>query len=378
MKLIHLKQEGGYWDFKREWHGNKTDLLHDIICMANNLEFRDGYIIIGVDEESDYIVSGVNDDENRKATQNLVDFLRDKDFAGDVRPTVSVETISIDGVEVDVLIVYADRHTPYYLRERFEGVHSNNIYTRIQDSNTPINKSADIHCVERLWKRRFGLDASKMERFLILLDQYDEWECDFGNLKPAFHKVFPEFQIVADHKNSRDGWEPQGAYYLNPTMGFTEIKLLYYGTTIYEWGIMDIDGSSIYIPYPERKSYATPKTDSYFFYDYYDLSNLKGKLFKMMTSGTLQYDSGRFNTHVHLFLIFNDHEERNRFNTFANKHYDEIDKDLLKTNPRVSFALGQAKQEKHNEEQVLQIAIASELYLLWLRDDFNDTRLCRR
>lgn len=33
--LANLKREGPHWDFKREWHGNKADLLHDIICMAN-------------------------------------------------------------------------------------------------------------------------------------------------------------------------------------------------------------------------------------------------------------------------------------------------------------------------------------------------------
>ncbi len=55
LRLIALHQEGGYWDFKREWYAEraKTDLLHDIICLANNLYNRDAYIIIGVDEENE-------------------------------------------------------------------------------------------------------------------------------------------------------------------------------------------------------------------------------------------------------------------------------------------------------------------------------------
>lgn len=46
--LRSLKQEGGYWDFKRQWYDkdHKQDMLHDIICMANNIENRDAYIII--------------------------------------------------------------------------------------------------------------------------------------------------------------------------------------------------------------------------------------------------------------------------------------------------------------------------------------------
>ena len=52
LELISLKQEGAYWDFKKEWYvnGKQSDLLHDIICMANNMECRDAYIIIGIDD----------------------------------------------------------------------------------------------------------------------------------------------------------------------------------------------------------------------------------------------------------------------------------------------------------------------------------------
>jgi hypothetical protein len=61
LELINLGQEGGYWDFKKEWYKpdnkGKQDLLHDIICMANNLENRDAYLIIGVDEEMTMLYS---------------------------------------------------------------------------------------------------------------------------------------------------------------------------------------------------------------------------------------------------------------------------------------------------------------------------------
>ena len=44
LRLISLKQEGAYWDFKKEWHSQKSDLLHDIMCFANNLVNLDCYI----------------------------------------------------------------------------------------------------------------------------------------------------------------------------------------------------------------------------------------------------------------------------------------------------------------------------------------------
>ncbi len=78
--LIALQQEGGYWDFKREWYTRKPDMLHDIICMANNLENRDAYIIIGVDQEVGFEVFDVLEDKNRRNTEQIVDFFTRKRF----------------------------------------------------------------------------------------------------------------------------------------------------------------------------------------------------------------------------------------------------------------------------------------------------------
>lgn len=121
LDLIESKREGSYWDFKREWYKKEKidDLLLDIICMSNNLVDRDCYIIIGVDEESDCEIKNVSGDKNRKNTQNLTDFLKDKPFAGNVRPNVYVRTLKLGKDEVDVIIIKNGYNTPYYLTEKF-------------------------------------------------------------------------------------------------------------------------------------------------------------------------------------------------------------------------------------------------------------------
>lgn len=73
---ISLKHEGKSWDFKREWHHDSASLLHDIICMANQIENEDDLIIIGVDEEKNCEIRDVSNNGNRKNTQQLVTFLR--------------------------------------------------------------------------------------------------------------------------------------------------------------------------------------------------------------------------------------------------------------------------------------------------------------
>ena len=68
LNLIKDKREGRYWDFKVEYHKNKAELLHDIICLANNLSNEEAYLILGVADNGH--IKGVNNDPNRKNKKN--------------------------------------------------------------------------------------------------------------------------------------------------------------------------------------------------------------------------------------------------------------------------------------------------------------------
>ena len=96
---------------KKEWHINKADLLHDIICMANNPSLHDGFTVIGINEETDFSVCDVVNDPNRRKTQDMVTFLRDKKFAGGIRPTVYVQSLSIAQKTIDVIMVQNEQNT---------------------------------------------------------------------------------------------------------------------------------------------------------------------------------------------------------------------------------------------------------------------------
>ena len=252
--LIALKQEGAYWDFKKEWYikEKKADLLHDIICMANNLENRDAYIIIGIDEENDYKIENVKDDINRKNTQNTIDFLKDKKFAGGIRPTVYVEPILLDGNYVDVIVIKNSYNTPYYLTEKYQGVFANNIYTRVMDTNTPKEKSADIHHVEYLWRKRFRLISSPLERVKYYLEKTDEWlnsPTDWVTSK-KYHKYFPEFTIEYTLEDDGDAYQ----YYLfNQTdtrPHWREIRICYHQTLLDTLEGVCLDGGRYFTPVP--------------------------------------------------------------------------------------------------------------------------------
>lgn len=220
--------------------------------MANNLEDKDAYIIIGFDEENNYKIKSVVDDKNRKNTQMLVDFLKDKKFAGGIRPTVYVKTFNLNEGEVDVIVVKNTFNTPFYLTEKYRGVFANNIYTRVMDTNTPKEKSADVHHVEYLWKKRFRLVSTPLERIEYYLEKPDDWlesPTDWGTSK-KYHKYFPEFTIEFTLEDDGDAYQ----YYLfnqtDITPHWRKISMYYHQTLISTLEGICLDGGRYFTPTP--------------------------------------------------------------------------------------------------------------------------------
>lgn len=176
LTLLAGKREGDYWDFKERVHTNKADLLHDILCMANNLANHDAYIIFGVEDRT-FDVKGIESDPNRRDQKYYVTFLKDKKFAGGIRPETKLLTIQVESKELDVLIIRNSIYTPYHVLESFKDqgreVKANSIYTRIGDTNTDINKTADIVHVEALWAKRLKINDKFPTLKICLVDAED-------------------------------------------------------------------------------------------------------------------------------------------------------------------------------------------------------------
>ena len=113
-ELISKGVEGPYWDFKGKYCEDRKDLLKDIICMANNLEDRDAYIIVGVKDNYDsFEVVGI-ENENRMNQNELRQLLKDAKFSSGIRPPVSLDTLEIDNKSIDVITIINSSHTPYF------------------------------------------------------------------------------------------------------------------------------------------------------------------------------------------------------------------------------------------------------------------------
>lgn len=341
IELLETKREDDWWDFKQEHHDDKAKLVHDIICMANNRPRKDSYIIIGI-EDNTFKILGVEEDAHRRNQQVIKDILKSASFAGGIRPRVEIHTIILENHELDVLVVKDSADVPYYLEKEYkdkdikndEGimygktVRPYHIYTRVVDSNTDIDKQADINDVEFLWRKRFGIDLSIMERLNILLQDIDKWVFDWGNKKSCYHCDFPEFQIVQVEDMNR-GWVPAAAFYTHPNMYLAKLNIMYHNTTIYESVLWCFDEFRKYLP--EAQNCAV-KDKGDFWYSYYLLDSIEGKLLKIFTHGSCDISSRE--TNYHQILIFKSESEKIKFDAYISEHFcdhsdDEINKKYM-------------------------------------------------
>lgn len=324
--LIRLRQEGSFWDFKKQWYTNKSDMLHDIICMSNNLSNRTAYIIIGIDEQQDYSIVDVSCDPNRKNTQKLVDFLKDKKFAGGIRPVVHVESLNYSKGVIDTIVIENSSSTPFYLTVQYEGVRASSIYTRVMDTNTPIDKSADINHVEQLWRKRFHLDDTPIEKFRYYLRSPDDWETIQDNDMGYFYKYSPEYTITCEKDESTNGYEYYMFGQVNTTPSWWLVTLRYHQTAIEQFQGIALDGGRSFVIAP-RRAYDLLNTDVSSF-GFYIQNDLRCRLLEFYhrkeTSEEYSYRG-----YMRAIIVFRSEHEYKSFLNYVQTHvgeYHEISK----------------------------------------------------
>ena len=337
-RLIALGTEGEYWDFKELWHDNKASLLHDIICMANNQVGRDAYIIFGVSDSKSpdgVKIKGVQE-ANRKDQQHLIDFLRNKKFAGGVRPSVYLQTLEIpdeNGVcqQIDVVIVKDSAKTPFFIVENFRDkdkeIRAGYIYTRIGDTNTAIDSIADLDKIEYLWRKRFGIDLSAVEKLLRLLDSPDDWTGDlnWGDFK--YHKYFPEFQIRIIDIEDQDQFSSNSImrniadHQVDKGYSVSDVVITYHSTVLYQDRVLYLDGGRHLIPFPKTNTVYRNNLTSQepsLTYLYFNMDSIAGKLFNCFACVKNNWYNEKWDVRSGVaFLTFQDKAEQRQFEEFV-------------------------------------------------------------
>ncbi len=284
-QLVLKKGEDIWWDFKQEHHSNLVDLLHDILCMANVLYKGDRYIIFGV--SNDYKIVGLTEKSLRRTQADILDFLRKKSFANHNIPKIKIDTVHIEGNELDVLTIKNEREKPYYVtkdeKKGKETVRLGVVYSRYGDTNTPKDSCANPHDIEAMWRERFGLDQKASDRFINILLDFNNWKYD-GTSK-AFYDIDPEYTIEIGGEESSGGkfwWEED--LFEKPDKYFYHLK--HKRVELHKIPVVRFRSENLCIPFPNIEFVTYPEkddgceTDCYCDLFYYLENSIEHNLFK--------------------------------------------------------------------------------------------------
>ena len=178
-ELLNLisEKESEKLDFKRQFHENTAELLHDILCLCNSSFDGDRFIVFGI--ANDKTFHDISNDPNKKTNADIQDFLRQARL--NLIPKVELNFFSYNGGEIGILHISNSSQKPFFLRKDYQKgkslVRAGVIYTRLGDTNIPRNEVAPDEHIETMWKERFGLlnrDISLEKHFPVKLDDSRE------------------------------------------------------------------------------------------------------------------------------------------------------------------------------------------------------------
>ena len=320
LSLITSHKEGLYWDFKQDWNDEKkSDLLKDILCFSNIPQEHDCYLIVGVSD--DFQICGV---KNLKKQSDIIDWLEKISFA-DQAPTVTLSDLCFsEGKIVQVITVQSTDFTPYYLSRRYNEIPPGVIYSRYEDRNTSSDSTADFHTVEYLWKRRFGLTKTPIDRLFFLLNQPEDWiEQD----NQFYYEIDPDFTISFEDVSYGTNKAFYSYVLMDTNMRYKDLNLNYNGHLLRHHQLLSLDGGRLLIPAPHhaviRSCDGSDKKLDYRYYVEQDpYYNLVSFFLEKCNGFEGRYD---FNRICDYFILYTDEDERLRFENYISNNIQLVE-----------------------------------------------------
>ncbi len=254
--------EAEWLDFKREFHTDNASLLHDVLCLANAYADGDRYLVFGV--KNDRTIFGVEEDPHRKTNADIQSFLRTVNL--NRIPTANLRFYEeFSGHTVAILTIKNRPDKPFYVVKDFvvniphagkgfekKVVRNGVIYTRIGDTNVPMNECAPEDHVELMWRERFGLGLDPLGRLARLLNESDNWQTIPGMQSLFYHKLFPEFTIVEGEDVTKDFEEPWTLKFPDTHARSYYVECRYHTTVLRKCMFVSCDGGRYHVPIPRR------------------------------------------------------------------------------------------------------------------------------
>lgn len=324
-------KEGECWDFKQEWHKEMYELIKDIICFANTVHDENCYLIFGVTDDCK-VVGMV---KPRRKQADVIEAISNLVFAGDNYPKISIETILVDGREVDVLTIFNTVMTPIYLKRTYGKMRQGCIYLRTGDKNTPDNSNAHMVDIEILWKKRLGLTQPALNYIYDRLHNPLEWKTQ-GDI---YYNIFrPEYTLLEVDNEDFHGNDEFYSYAMyNERTMFSMLEIRCHETVLEKYQLVVLDSGRYKTPVPEWGfvCYDEFKLHPKYSYKYYTLDSELYCVHRFFYDPEDEEQRIARDRFLEIIVIFDSQEERLAFEVFINENQRLLD-DAIGTVDRYS------------------------------------------
>ena len=318
---ISRGHEGDFWDFKQEWHKDMPALIKDIICFVNTVHSENCYLIFGISD--DCRVVGMK--QSRYELANIIDALSKLEFATIDVPEITLDTIVLDSIEVDVLTILNTDNTPIYLRKPYGKMRPGCIYLRKGDRNTPDNSNALFGDIEMLWKKRFRLTKPPLEYIKNHLNNPLEW----NETQDCYYNIFrPEY--VLEHVYDESDRDLRAEFYAyamtNEHVVYSSIVVKCSGTIVDNYQIVALDGGRYTTPTPEWGFLGKRLTDNgpEFSYKYFLKDSFRYSLHSFMYHEENGEERYAHDDLMDIVLLFDSVDEKNEFERYVEYHIQNL------------------------------------------------------
>jgi hypothetical protein len=241
--------ESEWLDRKRQFDANRVSLIHDLLCLANSFHDGDRFLLFG--QSNDRRIVGVEADNNRINNAQLHDLLRQSRL--NRLPTVNLRYETVGAHEIGVLCIKNRPDKPFFVTADKEckgrRIRAGVIYTRLGETNVPMDESASDEMIELMWRERFGLGLAPLARFHLLLNEPGEWVIVPGHAE-IHHLAFPEFTIRDSDVVVRPFMEPWALKFPDQSAYSFYKEVRYLTTVLDQMLFVSCDGGRYSIPAP--------------------------------------------------------------------------------------------------------------------------------
>lgn len=318
---ISRGHEGDFWDFKQEWHKDMPALIKDIICFVNTVHSENCYLIFGISD--DCRVVGMK--QSRYELANIIDALSKLEFATIDVPEITLDTIVLDSIEIDVLTILNTDNTPIYLRKPYGKMRPGCIYLRKGDRNTPDNSNALFGDIEMLWKKRFRLTKPPLEYIKNHLNNPLEW----NETQDCYYNIFrPEY--VLEHVYDESDRDLRAEFYAyamtNEHVVYSSIVVKCSGTIVDNYQIVALDGGRYTTPTPEWGFLGKRLTENgpEFSYKYFLKDSFRYSLHSFMYHEENGEERYAHDDLMDIVLLFDSVDEKNEFERYVEYHIQNL------------------------------------------------------